>query len=146
MQSAAPKIVTYVDSGVLIAAATGRSTVSESALEVIIDPGREFASSPFVRLEVLPKAIYFRNEDEAAFYCTFFDEKVTRWADRIEEIVEAGYREAYEAGLAALDALHVAAALLAGADEIVTIERPEKAIHRARSIKIVTIHPHPAAS
>lgn len=141
MQPSSPRILTYVDSGVLIAAATGRSAVAEPALDVLTDSGREFASSRFVQLEVLPKAIYFGNEDEAAFYRTFFEEKVTRWAEPIEAIVEAGYREACRAGLSALDALHVAAAVLVGADELVTIEKMEKAIHRTRSIRVVSIQP-----
>jgi predicted nucleic acid-binding protein len=136
-----PKVVTYVDSGLLIAAATGRSTVAEPALNVLTDPEREFASSRFVQLEVLPKAIYYRNEDEAAFYRTFFEEKVTRWAEPVEAIVDAGYQEACAAGLSALDALHIAAAALVGADELVTIERREKAIHRTRSVRVVTVQP-----
>ena len=136
-----PKVVTYVDSGVLIAAATGRSAVAQPALNVLTDPEREFASSRFVQLEVLPKAIYYRNEDEAAFYRTFFEEKVTRWADPVEAIVESGYHEACAAGLSALDAVHIAAAVLVGADELVTIEKAEKAIHRTRSIRVVTIQP-----
>jgi hypothetical protein len=40
-----------------------------------------------------------------------------------------------------MDALHVAAAAGLGASELVTIEKPTRSIHRARSIKVVTLHP-----
>jgi hypothetical protein len=48
--------LTFVDSDVLIAAATGRGDVAVQALSIRDDPERTFASSPFVELEVLPKA------------------------------------------------------------------------------------------
>ncbi len=45
---------TFVDSGVLIAAARGNEDVARQAMAVLDDPEREFASSPLVKLEVLP--------------------------------------------------------------------------------------------
>jgi len=52
-------IRTFIDSGVLLAAARGTEACSETALTILEDQEREFASSEFVRLEVLPKATYF---------------------------------------------------------------------------------------
>lgn len=49
---------TFIDSGVLIAAARGRSEQSKRAMQILDDPSREFVSSPFVKLEILPKAIF----------------------------------------------------------------------------------------
>lgn len=49
---------TYVDAGVLIAAARGKDDVAVKAIQILDDPDREFVSSPFLRLEVLPKAVY----------------------------------------------------------------------------------------
>ena len=43
--------LTFVDSGVLIAAARGQPELQEPASAVLVDPIREFASSDFVRLE-----------------------------------------------------------------------------------------------
>jgi hypothetical protein len=40
-------------------------------------------------------------------------------------------------GLASMDAFHVAASHLLHADELITIERPEKSIHRASDLKVV---------
>jgi hypothetical protein len=40
-------------------------------LKIILN--REFASSRFVQLEVLPKAIFNKQQDETEFYETFFN-------------------------------------------------------------------------
>jgi hypothetical protein len=39
-----------------------------------------------------------------------------------------------------MDALHVAAAVLAGATELITTEKPDKSIHRTRSIQVISIY------
>ncbi|MBW4637316.1 MAG: hypothetical protein KME05_03605 [Gloeocapsa sp. UFS-A4-WI-NPMV-4B04] len=49
---------TFIDSGVLIAAARGEEAIAERALVILEDLTLEFASSIFLKLEVLPKAIY----------------------------------------------------------------------------------------
>ena|GEM_PF-2044772 len=51
-------IRTFIDAGVLIVAAHGEDGIAERAIEILKDPNREFASSLFLKLEVLPKAIY----------------------------------------------------------------------------------------
>lgn len=103
------------------------------------DPERTFAASEFLRLEVLPKARFHQNKDETDFYDEFF-ESVERWASPDRDLIGVALRVATNAGLAALDALHVAAALAVGADELITTERPGKPIHRVREISIRTIH------
>ena len=51
--------LTYIDSGVLIAASRGVGDIARRAVEVLDDQDRAFASSEFVRLEVLPKPVYY---------------------------------------------------------------------------------------
>src|SRR5262245_49378544 len=114
-------IVTYVDAGVLIAAARGRMEVSAPAMAILDDPDRRFASSEFVRLEVLPKALYNRKTDEAEFYREFF-QVVSYWPSDTDLVVRYAYEIGVKLGLSALDALHLAAALKLGADELVTTE------------------------
>ncbi|MFZ2472561.1 MAG: hypothetical protein WAW52_11540 [Methanothrix sp.] len=58
---------TFIDAGVLIAAARGEDSPSMCALEILDDQSREFVSSPFIELEVLPKAIYNGKIDEVEF-------------------------------------------------------------------------------
>lgn len=72
------------------------------------------------------------------FYETFFD-AVSYWADALNNIVEEAYRHADTFGLGAMDALHVAAALSAGASELITTEKPGKPLHRVTSVKIVSL-------
>jgi predicted nucleic acid-binding protein len=114
-------VITFIDAGVLIAAARGRTEVSALAMAVLDDPDRTFASSQFVRLEVLPKALFNRNADEADFYGAFFS-AVTHWPTSNDAVIQHAYEIGVRLGLAALDALHVAAAMSAGAEELVTTE------------------------
>ncbi|MGH2560889.1 MAG: type II toxin-antitoxin system VapC family toxin [Thermomicrobiales bacterium] len=132
---------TYVDAGVLIAAATMRDPVLYGpALAVLDDTSREHVSSSFLWLEVVPKATYHRRPGEVAFYEAFFV-GVSAWVDSYDEVLERAFTEASQSGLAALDALHVAAAIQLGAEELITTERLQKPIHRVTEIKIVSIHP-----
>ncbi len=62
---------TYIDSGVLITAFRGVELASIRANTILNDGNREFVSSQFVKLEVLPKAIYYNQQDEVEFYRNF---------------------------------------------------------------------------
>ena len=134
-------IRTFIDAGVLIYAARSQGELAERAFQIIEDKNREFASSIFLKLEVLPKAIYNQQTSEVKFYETFFDE-VSYWATDLDSIVEAAYKESSQFGLGAMDALHIAAAVSVGATEFITNEKSEKSIHRTQSIKIISIHPN----
>jgi len=63
---------TFVDAGVLIAAACGVPEVSERALRFLDDPDRALVTSDFVRLEVMPKPWYHGFKDQVDFYEAFF--------------------------------------------------------------------------
>lgn len=132
-------IRTFVDAGVLIYAARAENEMAELALQILEDDQREFASSTFLKLEVLPRAIYHQQSSEIKFYETFFD-AVTYWANDINSIIEQAYRESSQFGLGAMDALHIAAAVSVGATEFITNEKPQKSIHRTRSIKVISIY------
>lgn len=132
-------IRTFVDAGVLIYGARAENEMAELALQILEDDQREFASSIFLKLEVLPRAIYHQQSSEIKFYETFFD-AVTYWANDINSIIEQAYRESSQFGLGAMDALHIAAAVSVGATEFITNEKPQKSIHRTRSIKVISIY------
>ena len=129
---------TFVDAGVLIAAARGTQDVSTAALSLLTDPEREFVASPFLRLEVLPKAIYHHRTLEIAFYERYF-QGVKHWADSSDGLVDDAYCEACAAGLSALDALHVVAAIRGGAVDLVTTEKRTTLANRVRGISVVTL-------
>lgn len=131
------KVLTFIDAGVLIAAARGSGIKALTAFSILDDPDREFASSVFVQLEVLPKAVYNKRQAEENFYKSFFA-AVTRWADPAVTL-GGSLNLAGTYGLSALDGLHVTAALSVRADELVTTEGATKPIHRARGVKIVSV-------
>ena len=131
-------ILTFIDSGVLLSAANGEGEIAEKALEILEDSNREFASSQFVKLELIPKAIYNKQTEEAQFYEEFFS-AVTYWATDLEKVVKDAYDIGCQYGLAAMDALHIAAALSLEASEFITTEKPTKPMFRVSSIKLISI-------
>jgi predicted nucleic acid-binding protein len=106
-------IRTFCDSGVLIAAARSLDVDGQRALRFLEDPDRVFLTSPFVHLEVVPKAIFFKKRLERAFYEAYFKKAV--WFREVHKIEAVAQAEAAKAGLGAMDALHLAAAHLSGA-------------------------------
>jgi hypothetical protein len=132
--------LTFVDSGVLIAAARGTEEVARRGMAVLDDPERTFASSALVRLEVLPKALRHCRDAEAQFYEVFF-QSVTARAAVGEPLVTETFSQAQTPDLHAMDALHVAAALSLNAEEFITSERGEKPINKVTSIPVRTIRP-----
>jgi predicted nucleic acid-binding protein len=126
---------TFLDSGVLIAGARSVSPDRERALQLLEEPNRAFLTSPFVYLEVLPKAIYFKKRLERSFYDRYFQNAA--WLREVDKIEAVAQMEAAKAGLGAMDALHLAAAHLSHADEFITTEKPNKSIHRSTLVKVV---------
>ena len=94
----------------------------------------------FVRLEVMPKAVYYKQEREAEFYATFF-EAVKHWPGPLDAIVNDAYEESCACGMSAVDAFHVAAAASAGCEELVTTEKKEKPFFRTNKVKVVSLRP-----
>jgi hypothetical protein len=104
------------------------------------DPTREFVSSEWVRLEVLPKARYFKRQSEISFYDLFFD-RVSIWAPFEAGLLTMALDEASASGLSAVDAIHVVLAASTGCEELITSENPTSGIHRAGRVRIVSIYP-----
>lgn len=131
-------IRTFLDAGVLITAARGTGEDADKALQLLKARDREFAASPFLKLEVLPKALFNQRNLEVTFYEAYFD-AVSHWAINIEQLLAAGYQEAADFGLGAMDALHIAAAVATQADEFITSEKPSKSIYRTQSIPVIPL-------
>ena len=129
---------TFIDAGVLITAWRAPAAERLRALTVLNDPQREFVSSPFVQLELLPKAHYHKQKQEPEFYEAFFA-SVSIWVTDCNAIATEAMDIASQFGLKAMDALHVAAARLAAADEFVTAERPTSPFNRVTGIAILTV-------
>jgi predicted nucleic acid-binding protein len=129
---------TFLDSGVLIAAARGTGTMGTRALAVFNDPARVFLSSEFVRMEVLPKAIYYKRAQEIGFYEDFFTD-VDQLVPISASLAQLAYTEACQAGLSGLDALHIAAAKLGGGEEFITTEKSTHTLFRVTGLVITSI-------
>jgi predicted nucleic acid-binding protein len=128
-------IRTFLDSGVLVAAARALGGDGLRAIQLLQEPNREFLTSPFVHLEVTPTAIFYRKRLEQLFYEKYFGNAT--WFRDIERIEALARVEAAKAGLGAMDSLHIAAARLMNAEEFVTTEKPNKAIHRSSLVAVV---------
>lgn len=128
----------FIDTDVLIAAARGNYLISSKAIQILEDPNREFVSSVFIQLEALPKPVFNKKKDEVDFYKEFF-KVVSYWAEPSEALTNQALILAEKYGLGGMDALHVAAAISVGADELVTGEGPTTSLHRVTEIQVITI-------
>jgi predicted nucleic acid-binding protein len=129
---------TFVDAGVLIVAARGTAELSERALEVLGDSRREFVTSVFLQLEVLPKPSYFGRAREVDFYEAFFT-SVSDCVPASAALADHAFTLACRHGLAAMDALHIAAALAGNAVEFVTTERGTSPLFRIEGIAVASL-------
>ena len=110
---------TFLDAGILIAAVRGQEKEAARALAILEDPERSFLTSDFLRMEVLPKAIYYQRPAEAALYERYFARAQSIPVS--EALVAQAYMEACTFGLSALDALHITVAKTGGAEEFIRL-------------------------
>lgn len=132
--------LTYIDSGVLIFSATGKAPLAAKARPFLTDKNREYVTSDYVKLEVLPKAIFHKNKPEEDAYNAFFALCV-RSVPASEALLKQAMEEASKTGMSGFDALHVVCAIFGGAEELTTTEKDTKPIHRTKLLKVVSIAP-----
>jgi len=131
-------ILTFLDANVLIAAYRGDPAKREPSLAILNDRARFFIASPFLYMETMPMPVYHRNTREIDFYRTYFD-SVHIWISDVESIVEIARVECERCGIAAMDTMHVAAAYLARAEVLLTLEAIRKPIHRTSLVRVVSV-------
>ena len=91
-------------------------------MNILKDPNRIFLSSPYIRHELCPKALFNKRHPEYRFYREYFQRAVM--FNDVRLILDRASREASRSGVSAMDSLHLAAAHLLRADEFITIEHP----------------------
>jgi len=128
---------TFLDAGILIAAVRGQEKEAARALAILEDSERSFLTSDFLRMEVLPKAIYYQRSAEVALYERYFARAQS--IPISAALVAQAYLEACACGLAALDALHLTFAKAGGAEEFITTENPTQPLCRATGIVITPL-------
>ena len=110
----------------------------EPALRILEDPNRVFLSSPFLRHEVLPKAIFNKRSVECRFYRKYFRRAIM--CANLDSILRLAVKESTRSGVGAMDSLHLAAARLLRAGEFITTEKPSKSIHRTTLVRITYLY------
>lgn len=126
-------MLTYLDSGVLIAAAKGNEQWSQRAFQIIDDSSRTFVASPFLRLETSRMSSYHGFAEQVAMYDDFLLMADIRFEDAGAAVTKAE-EIAAKYGVEGLDAMHVASALLVHAVEIITTEKLTKPMYRVGSL------------
>lgn len=130
---------TFLDASILITAHRGQPLDRQAAIALLNERERRFVSSQFVAMECLPKAIYEKRKAEAEFYRQYFNTRVRVWVEDYEAILGLARLEATRWGLAAMDALHIAAAHLGSAEEFWTTEGPQKPIYRTQLTQVLRL-------
>jgi predicted nucleic acid-binding protein len=131
---------TYIDANLLIAAWHGRDDAGVAAMNLLDDQDRVLLVSDALWLEVMPKAIYQRQQGEIAFYESIFQRaEQSTWQ---LDILRQARHLAQRYGIAAMDSIHVATALAMGADEFVSGEKPSKPMFRVDALCMISLRGH----
>lgn len=133
------EILTFLDAGVLLAAARTTSVHRIKALTLLADSRRKFITTDFVKLETTLKCDFHGYQQQLDFYEAFFESADVYLPD-VAPIVKNAFQLGKQFGLNAMDALHISAAILAQADEFVTTERPNSPFQNVKGIKILSIY------
>ncbi|MEA1052697.1 PIN domain-containing protein [Lamprobacter modestohalophilus] len=127
------EIRTAIDANLLIAAWSAKGSQYAQALRVLEAPNRRLIVSDALWLEVMPKAAFHRQHAECRFYEAVFQQAENRpWSPAIVERAKA---LASTYGLAAMDAIHLAVAVDAQADEFISGEKPSKPMFRVEEVR-----------
>jgi len=132
------KTKTFVDSNVLITAFQGIEEIWQKAMEVIDDPERDFIVSDYLKLEVIPQPTFHQRYEEIQFMETFLD-NAAEYVRANDQITNEALTLACQYSLGAKDALHAGTAILSKADELITLEKPEKPLCQIKEIAVVSL-------
>lgn len=133
-----PRQRVYIDASILILAS--RAKEDEISLRAIAELDRDvdYLYSSIVELETIPRPLVNNFSEQVAMLRGFFE-----LAERIEcsdEVQRIALAEACKGkGLDAADALHVGCAIVAGATELVTGEKPESTLPQAQGVTVRSI-------
>lgn len=115
---------TYLDTGVLLAAYKGDEAASDRAMAIIADEERSFIASDLLTIECVCPAIRSRHFAQAAFCSEFINS-----CDHIElnrDISQSAIQFLSNHAIQIIDAMHICAAVHAGAEEFITTEAVTK--------------------
>ena len=132
------RILTYADACLLMAAFRNKSERDWAAAEILADERRDFVVSAPLWLELMPKPLFYKRTEEADFYADFFGRAQQRLSWNAATLRRA-HALASTYGLAAMDAIHIACALEAGADQFISAENSTKPMFAVQEMPVLTI-------
>jgi predicted nucleic acid-binding protein len=138
-----PKVRTYIDSGVLIDALRGTAEIASTAQGFLNDPLREYVTSDYVKIELLPKCTYYKKDIEREFYEEFF-KGATTLVPSSDDLLALAIEQGCKTGISGVDAIHVACALVAEVTELITSEKSDSLLHSingVNGIKVISTRP-----
>ena len=136
MTSDAP-ILTYADACLLFLGFRDKGIRGQKAAEILDDKRRVFVVSDALWLEVMPSPLRNKQHDEVAFYERFFAR--ARHIPMSDAIMRRARDLAGRYYLDAMDAIHIAYALHAGADQFISAENSTKRMFLVQEMPVLTI-------
>ena len=130
-------ILTYTDACLLIAAFRKDDERNSQAVAIIEDKRRTFIVSDALWLEVMPAALRNKRRAEVEFYERFFAR--ARHIPMSDAIMRRARELAGRYFLDAMDAIHIACALHAGADQFISAENSTKRMFLVQEMPVLTI-------
>ena len=130
-------ILTYVDTCLLITAFRNKGILGQKANEILQDEQRIFLYSDALWLDLMPKPLFFHKEEEVNFYQRFF--ACAHYLPMTAAVMARARDIAARYGLAAMDAIHIAHAIEAGADELISAEKPSRPMFDVQEAAVLTI-------
>ena len=124
----------FADTSIYFLAFRGVEEVAKGARDVLLRRSGLLLISDHLKLEVLPKAIFYKKVFESRFYQSIFARSLLISSG--EALQAQAMKLACTYGLAAGDANLIAAACLGGADLFVTTEKVTKPMYSVREIEI----------
>ena len=130
-------IITYTDACLLMAAFKQDDERNPRAVSIIEDKRRRFIVSDALWLEIMPAPLRNKRSNEVAFYENFFTR--ARHIPMTDAIMRRARDLAGRYFLDAMDAIHIAYALQAGADQFISAENSTKPMFAVQEMPVLTI-------
>ena len=133
----APPILTYIDACLLMAAFKEKDARNTHALSIIRDKRRTFLASDALWMEVMPSPLRNKRTEEVAFYERFFAS--AQHIPMSDAIMRRARSLSERYFIDAMDAIHIAYAIDAGAGEFISAERLTKPMFRVLELPMTSI-------
>lgn len=128
---------TFLDANVLFGAFRGERKYHSKAVAIMRE-AREFVANDILELEIIPRAVFLRNQKELEFFRFYLSSVVTHLETSPAD-VKAALALACQYGLGAADSIHLKSALDTQCDELITAEKPTSELLKANGHHGITV-------